>query len=180
MWDYPYDPYLAVPQSTHPARPDLVNAPGYSPTTASSVVVDPLVAVAVPTADLLAKSSDEICTNFPDNGLTYTTTPRFPSLYLGQVKRCTVSDSAALKSMHRLKINIVNYRWIVESQTGTVWYEAGDLVDEDDIACFAAIDSITRSLPAFRGGILEIRMSEAPPEHRRKHKLYGALLYFTN
>jgi hypothetical protein len=58
--------------------------------------------------------------------------------------------------VHKLQIAIMDHKWVAKSQMGTVWYQAGDLYDEDDIACFAAIDSLTRFLPFCRGGILEI------------------------
>ena len=60
------------------------------------------------------------------------------------------------RPVHGLKINIKDYKWVAEAQVGKVWYQAGDLVDDDDIACFAVIDSLTRLLPCCRGGILEI------------------------
>jgi hypothetical protein len=60
------------------------------------------------------------------------------------------------RPVHGLQITIKDYKWIAKAQVGTVWYEAGDLYDDDDIACFAVIDSLTRLLPSCRGGILEI------------------------
>jgi hypothetical protein len=49
---------------------------------------------------------------------------------------------------------------MAKGKAGMVWYEAGDLHDEDDIACFAVIDSLTRLLPSCRGGILKISTSD--------------------
>lgn len=60
------------------------------------------------------------------------------------------------RPVHRLQITIKEYKWVAKAQMGTVWYEAGDLYGEDDIACFAVIDSLTRLLPSCQGGILEI------------------------
>jgi hypothetical protein len=60
------------------------------------------------------------------------------------------------RPVHRLQITVKDYKWVARAQMGTVWYQAGDLHDEDDIACFAVIDSLTRLLPYCRGGILEI------------------------
>jgi hypothetical protein len=60
------------------------------------------------------------------------------------------------RPVHKLQITIKDFKWVVKAQVGTVWYQAGDLYDEDDIACFAAIDTLTRLLPSCRGGILEI------------------------
>lgn len=71
-----------------------------------------------------------------------------------------LEPTTVTKPAHRLKINIVDYKWIVEGQMGSIWYEAGDLVDEDDVACFAVIDLITRLLPSCRGGILEITTAD--------------------
>ncbi len=61
------------------------------------------------------------------------------------------------RPVHGLQITIVGgYKWRAKGELGSVWYQAGDLHDEDDIACFALIDSLTRWLPSCRGGILEI------------------------
>lgn len=60
------------------------------------------------------------------------------------------------QAVHGLQITIKDYKWAAKAQVGTVWYEAGDLYDEDDIACFAVIDSLTRLLPSCKGDILEI------------------------
>lgn len=59
--------------------------------------------------------------------------------------------------VHRMSITIEDYKWVVKAgAAGTVWYQAGDLLEEDDIACFAIIDVLTRLLPSCRRGILEI------------------------
>lgn len=71
-----------------------------------------------------------------------------------------LEPTTVTKPLHQFKINIANYRWIAKGQMGTVWYEAGDLVEQDDIACFAAIDFMTRVLPSCRGGILEIATAD--------------------
>jgi hypothetical protein len=46
--------------------------------------------------------------------------------------------------------------WVANGDMGTIWYEAQELEDED-VASFAMIDSLTRFLPRCRGGILEVR-----------------------
>lgn len=66
------------------------------------------------------------------------------------------------RPVHRLQIVIKDYKWMAKVQEGTVWYKAGDLFDDDDIACFAVIDCLTRWLPSFRGDILEIRADHVP------------------
>jgi hypothetical protein len=48
--------------------------------------------------------------------------------------------------------------WVAKGDMGTVWYEAQELEDED-VASFPAIDTLTRVLPYCRGGILEIHTS---------------------
>jgi len=67
-------------------------------------------------------------------------------------------DAAAVPRLpvYKLQIAIDDYEWMAKAEIGTVWYRAGDLYDEDDIACLAVIDSLTRLLPSCRGGILEI------------------------
>lgn len=60
----------------------------------------------------------------------------------------------------RLSITIEDYKWVVKAgEAGTIWYQAGDLLDEDDIACFAILDALTRLLPFCRRGILDITTS---------------------
>lgn len=64
------------------------------------------------------------------------------------------------RPVHKLDITMNDYRWVAKTELGTVWYEAGDLYDDDDIACLAVIDSLTRLLPSCRGGILEISAAD--------------------
>lgn len=66
------------------------------------------------------------------------------------------------RTVHRLQITIDGYKWVAKAQMGTVWYRAGDLYDDDDIACFAVIDCLTRFLPSYEGGILEICSGHIP------------------
>jgi hypothetical protein len=66
------------------------------------------------------------------------------------------------RPVHRLEITIKDYTWVAKAQVGTVWYQAGDLHDDDDIACFAVIDCLTRLLPSCRGGILEFCSGHIP------------------
>lgn len=94
MWDYPYDLYLAVPQTTYP---DLVSAPGYTFTTASSVVVDPHVVSSSRTDRDRMDSDDGIspfCCCYGRSNGRHTCNLRSG----GQVKRRIVNDSAASKS----------------------------------------------------------------------------------
>jgi len=51
---------------------------------------------------------------------------------------------------------------MVKAEVGTVWYRAGDLYEDDDIACFAVIDCLTRLVPSCRGGILEFCSGHLP------------------
>jgi hypothetical protein len=66
------------------------------------------------------------------------------------------------RTVHRLQITIQGYKWVARADAGTVWYRAGDLYDDDDIACFAVIDCLTRFLPSYEGGILEICSRHVP------------------
>ena len=66
------------------------------------------------------------------------------------------------RPVHKLKITIKGYQWVIKAEMGSVWYQAGDLYDDDDIACFAVIDCLTRLLPSCRGGILEFCSGHIP------------------
>lgn len=66
------------------------------------------------------------------------------------------------RTVHRLQITIEDYKWVAKAPVGTVWYRAGDLHDEDDIACFAVIDCLTRLLPSYEGCILDICSDHFP------------------
>jgi hypothetical protein len=63
--------------------------------------------------------------------------------------------------VHQLQIAIDNYRyrWAMKAHVGTLWYQAGDL-DDNDIASFAVMDALTRVLPYCQGGILEIHTND--------------------
>jgi len=58
--------------------------------------------------------------------------------------------------VHKLNIVITDNHWVANGHMGTIWYEAQELEDED-VASFAMIDTLTRFLPHCRGGILEVR-----------------------
>ncbi len=58
--------------------------------------------------------------------------------------------------VHKLNIVITDNYWVANGDMGTIWYDAQDLEDED-VASFAMIDTLTRVLPHCRGGILEVR-----------------------
>jgi hypothetical protein len=64
--------------------------------------------------------------------------------------------------VHRLQITIDDYKWVAKAQVGSVWYQAGDLLDDDDIACFAVIDCLTRLLPSCQDGTVEISSDNLP------------------
>lgn len=66
------------------------------------------------------------------------------------------------KPVHKLRITIKGYKWVARAQVGTVWYEAGDLYYDDDIACFAVIDALTRLLPSSRDCVVEISTGHLP------------------
>jgi hypothetical protein len=66
------------------------------------------------------------------------------------------------RPVHKLQITIKGYEWVVKAEVGNIWYQAGDLHDDDDIACFAVIDCLTRLLPSCRGGILEFCSGHIP------------------
>lgn len=70
--------------------------------------------------------------------------------------RKSVDHDGVHRPVHELQITIKDYAWVAKAQMGTVWYQAGDLYDDDDIGCMAVIESLTRLLPSCRGGILEI------------------------
>jgi hypothetical protein len=60
---------------------------------------------------------------------------------------------------HELRLIITGYRWVASSDMGTFWHEASDL-DDKDIASFALLDTLTRWLPHWQGGILHVRTND--------------------
>jgi hypothetical protein len=73
-----------------------------------------------------------------------------------------MSDSAPV---HQLCIAIRGGQWIAQSELGRMWHDASDLADKD-VAPFAVLDSLTRVLPHWSGGILQIT-------HRTSSYLWG-------
>jgi len=63
------------------------------------------------------------------------------------------------KHEHELRLIISGYRWVASSNIGTFWHEANDL-DDKDIASFALLDTLTRWLPHWQGGILHVRTND--------------------
>jgi hypothetical protein len=63
-----------------------------------------------------------------------------------------MSDSAPV---HQLCIAIRGGQWIAQSELGGMWFDASDLAD-NDVAPFAVLDSLTRVLPRWSGGIVHI------------------------
>ena len=63
---------------------------------------------------------------------------------------------------HRVQITVDDYKRVAKAQAGSVWYQAGDLRDDDDIACFAVIDCLTRLLSSCQGHTLEIASDHLP------------------
>ncbi|KAI0290242.1 hypothetical protein BC826DRAFT_553533 [Russula brevipes] len=57
--------------------------------------------------------------------------------------------------VHKLSIAVREGQWIAQSELGRMWYDASDLADKD-VAPFAMLDSLTRGLPQWSGGILKI------------------------
>jgi hypothetical protein len=60
---------------------------------------------------------------------------------------------------HELRLIISGYRWVASSHMGTFWHEASDL-DDKDIAPFALLDTLTRWLPHWQGGALQVRTND--------------------
>jgi hypothetical protein len=60
---------------------------------------------------------------------------------------------------HELRLIVSGYRWVASSNIGTFWHEASDL-DDEDIASFALLDTLTRWLPHWQGGILLVRTND--------------------
>lgn len=63
------------------------------------------------------------------------------------------------EQQHELRLIISGHRWVASSNIGTFWHEANDL-DDKDIASFALLDTLTRWLPHWRGGILHVRTND--------------------
>jgi hypothetical protein len=64
---------------------------------------------------------------------------------------------------HELRLIISGCRWVASTggNIGTFWHEASDLGDGDgDVASFALLDTLTRWLPHWQGGILHVRTND--------------------
>ena len=61
---------------------------------------------------------------------------------------------------HELRLIISNHRWVASCDMGTFWHEANDL-DDKAIASFALLDTFTRWLPHWQGGILHVHTNDA-------------------
>jgi hypothetical protein len=68
-----------------------------------------------------------------------------------------VHDSAL--PVHELCIVITGGQWVAKCQLGRLWYDANNLADKD-VAPFAMLDTLTRVLPRWSGGILQIYTSD--------------------
>jgi hypothetical protein len=60
---------------------------------------------------------------------------------------------------HELRLIISGCRWVASSSVGSFWYEASDLGPKD-VASFALLDTFTRWLPRWRGGILQVHTND--------------------
>ncbi|KAI0303695.1 hypothetical protein B0F90DRAFT_1708258, partial [Multifurca ochricompacta] len=63
------------------------------------------------------------------------------------------------RPVYELRLVINRDHWAVRSSLGNFWYEAADL-DDRNIPCFALLDALTRWLPHWRGGILQVLTSD--------------------
>ncbi|KAI0287714.1 hypothetical protein BC826DRAFT_739786 [Russula brevipes] len=68
-----------------------------------------------------------------------------------------VKNSA--KPVHELSIVITEDQWVAKCELGRLWYDANNLADKD-VAPFAMLDTLTRVLPHWSGGILHIHTSD--------------------
>jgi len=57
--------------------------------------------------------------------------------------------------VHELCIVITGDQWVAKCKLGRLWYDANNLADKD-VAPFAMLDTLTRVLPRWSGGILQI------------------------
>ncbi|KAI0282910.1 hypothetical protein BC826DRAFT_1179817 [Russula brevipes] len=68
-----------------------------------------------------------------------------------------VDDSA--KPVHELRIVVTEDQWVAKCKLGRLWYDASNLADKD-VAPFAMLDTLTRVLPRWSGGILQIQTND--------------------
>ncbi|KAI0288936.1 hypothetical protein BC826DRAFT_646485 [Russula brevipes] len=61
--------------------------------------------------------------------------------------------------VHELCIVITGDQWVAKCELGRLWYDANNLADKD-VAPFAMLDTLTRVLPHWRGGIVQILTSD--------------------
>jgi hypothetical protein len=68
-----------------------------------------------------------------------------------------VHDPATL--VRELHIVITGGQWVAKCDLGRLWYDANNLADKD-VAPFAMLDTLSRVLPRWSGGILQINTSD--------------------
>ncbi len=67
----------------------------------------------------------------------------------------SVTTTSTGSHEHELRLIICGHRWVASSIMGTFWHEASDL-DDNDVASFALLDTLTRWLPLWQGGTLHV------------------------
>ncbi|KAI9507131.1 hypothetical protein F5148DRAFT_1207825 [Russula earlei] len=68
-------------------------------------------------------------------------------------------ESHVKHTVHELRLTISGYRWMASSVVGTFRSEARDM-EAEDIATFALLDTLTRWLSHWRGGILRVHTND--------------------
>jgi len=68
-------------------------------------------------------------------------------------------DPTGPREQHELRLIISSHRWVASCNMDTFWHEANDL-DDKAIASFALLDTFTRWLPHWQGGILHVRTND--------------------
>lgn len=63
-------------------------------------------------------------------------------------------------TLYQLKLAITGSRWEVSSHVGTFRHDAVDLGASMDVASFAILDTLTRLLPHWRDGILQVHTND--------------------
>jgi hypothetical protein len=61
--------------------------------------------------------------------------------------------------VHQVCIVITGGQWVAKCELGRLWYDASNLA-EKDVAPFAILDTLTRVLPHWSGGILHINTND--------------------